>query len=114
MLENDGLKLETGRQAERPYHEKYRPKFDLTDEVKKELTNIYQQLIGILRWAVKLGQFDIHVEVAKLSSFICNPRKGHMEAVYNIFAYLKNHTNSKIIFDHRRPQYDETRFIEAD
>ena len=37
-----------------------------------------------------------------------------MEAVYNIFAYLRKHTNSRIIFDHRRPQYDETRFIEDD
>ena len=31
MLEKDGLKLATGRQAERPYHEKYRPEVDLTD-----------------------------------------------------------------------------------
>ena len=37
-----------------------------------------------------------------------------MEAVYNIFAYLRKHKNSKIVFDHRRPQYDETLFIEAD
>ena len=86
MLEKDGLKLETGRQSERPYHEKYRPEVDLTDEVNEKLTNRYQQLIGILRWAVELGRFDIHVEVAKLYSFSCNPRKGHMEAVYNIFA----------------------------
>ena len=48
MIENDGLKLATGGQAERPYHEKYRPEVDLTDEVNKQLTNIYQQLIGIL------------------------------------------------------------------
>ena len=114
MLEKDGLKLSTGRQAERPYHEKYRCDVDLTDEVNGQLTNRYQQLIGILRWAVKLGQFDIHVEVAKLSSSNCNPRKGHTEGVYNIFAYLSKNTNSKILFDHRRPQYDETRFIEAD
>ena len=37
-----------------------------------------------------------------------------MEAVYNIFAYLSNHKNSKIVFDHQQPQYDKTRFIEAD
>ena len=67
-----------------------------------------------MRWAVELRRFEIHVEVTKISSFNCNPRKGHTEAVYNIFAYLKKHTNSKIIFDHRRPQYDETRFIEDD
>ena len=86
----------------------------MTDEENEQLTNRYQELIGILRWAVKLRRFDIHVEVAKLYSFNCNPRKGHMEAVYNISAYLRKHTNSKIVFDHRQPQYDETRFIEAD
>ena len=86
----------------------------MTDEVTKQFTNRYQQLIGILRWAVELGRFDIHVEVAKLSSFKYNPREVHMEAVYNIFAYLNKHTNSKIVFDHRRPQYDETRFNEDD
>ena len=85
-LEKDGLKLETGRQAEITYHEKYRSEVDLTDEVNEQLTNRYQQLIGILRWAVELGRFTIHVEVSKLYSFNCNPRKGHMEAVYNIFA----------------------------
>ena len=103
VLEKYGLKLATGRQAERPYYEKYRPEVDLTDEVNEQFTNRYQQLIGILRWAVELGRFDIQVEVANLSSFNCNPRKGHMEAVYNIFSYLRKHTNSNIVFDHRRP-----------
>ena len=49
MLEKDSLKMTTGRQAERPYHEKYRPEVDLNDEVNKQLTNRYQQLIGILQ-----------------------------------------------------------------
>ena len=55
MLEKDGLKLSTGRQAERPYHEKYRPKVDLTDEVNKQLTNRYQQLIdmGSQTWEIR-------------------------------------------------------------
>ena len=93
MLEKDGLKLATERQSERPYHEKYRPEVDLTDEINKQFTNRYQQLIGILRWAVELRRFEIHVEVTKISSFNCNPRKGHTEAVYNIFAYLRKHKN---------------------
>ena len=72
----------------------------MNDEVNEQWTNRYQQLIGILQWAVELGQFDIHIKVAKLYSFNCNPRKGHMEAVYNIFSYLRKHKNSKIVFDH--------------
>ena len=69
---------------------------------------------GVVVERRELGDFNVNVESPKLSSFNCNPRKGHMEAVYKIFSYLRKHTNSKIVFDHRRPQYDETCFIEAD
>ena len=114
MLEKDGLKLATRRQAEILYHERYRLEVDLTYEVNGQLSNRYQNLIGILQYPVELGRFYIHFEVAKLFSFKCNPKKGHMEAVYNIFSYRRKHVNPKIVFDHQRPQYDETRFIEAD
>jgi hypothetical protein len=36
----------------------------MTAEVGEDLTARNQQLIGILRWAVELGRFDINVEVA--------------------------------------------------
>jgi hypothetical protein len=86
---------------------------DTTDEVNDQLTSRYQPLIGILRWAVELGRFDINVEVAKLSSFNCMPRKEHLEAVYSIFGYLRQHENSKHVFDARHPNYDESRFVKA-
>jgi hypothetical protein len=81
LLAQDGLKLPTGKATDRPYHEKYRPEMDTTAEVGEDLTARYQQLIGILRW-VELGRFDINVKVAKLSSFNCMPRKGHLEAAH--------------------------------
>ena len=114
MLGKENLKLATNRQADRPYPEKYRPEIDIPDELGDELTNRYQQLIGILRWAVELGRFDILYEVAKLSSHNVMPRKGHLEAVYNIFAYLGKHENSKMVFDYRRPVIDESNFVESD
>jgi hypothetical protein len=113
MLAADGIKLPTGKPTDRPYYEKYRPETDTTDEVNNQLTSRYQQLIGILRWAVELGRFDINVEVAKLSSFNCMPRKGHLEAVYSIFGYLRQHENSELVFDARRPNYDESRFVKT-
>jgi hypothetical protein len=45
-----------------------------------------------------------------LSSHNAMPREGHMEAVYYIFAYLKKHENSTMVFDHGVPFIDERRF----
>jgi hypothetical protein len=38
------------------------------------------------------------------------PRQGHLEAVYHIFAYLKKHENSTLVFDDAIPFIDERRF----
>jgi hypothetical protein len=113
MLAADGLKLPTGKPTDQPYHEKYRPETDTMDKVNDQLTSRYQQLIGILRWAVELGRFDIKVEVAKLSSFNCMPQKGHLETAYSIFGYLRQNENSKLVFDARRPNYNKSRFMKA-
>eukprot|EP00978_Attheya_sp_CCMP212_P036199 scaffold162480_cov26-Attheya_sp.AAC.1 len=51
----------------------YRP------ELGPEKANYYQNLIGVLRWAVELGHIDIHVEVALLSLHLAMPRKGHLD-----------------------------------
>ena len=49
----------------------------------------YQELIGILRWAVETGKVDILLEVSLLSSHLALPRVGHLQSVYRIFGYLK-------------------------
>jgi len=33
------------------------------------------------------------------------PRKGHMDAVWHMFAYLKRHDKSKMVFDSRSPTF---------
>ena len=48
----------------------YRPELDMTRLLSDEQANYYQNLIGVLRWAVELGQIDIHVQVAILSSYL--------------------------------------------
>ena len=57
----------------------YRPELDISPELGPEKANYYQNLIGVLRWAVELGRIDIHVEVALLSSHLAMPRKGHLD-----------------------------------
>jgi hypothetical protein len=65
--------------------------------------NYYQSLIGVLRWAVELGRLDIDVDVSKLSRFLAAPRQGHLEQVLHVFAFLKRHPKSKIVFDDTLP-----------
>ena len=62
---------------------------------------------------------DISVEVAKLLSYLCAPRTGHLEAVYNIFAYLHNqiknrHIRDKIVFDPMEIEADDSIFTKCD
>ena len=41
----------------------YCPELDIFDELGLELALQFMQLIGILQWAVELGQIDIYLEV---------------------------------------------------
>jgi hypothetical protein len=46
-----------------------------------------------------------------LSQYQANPRFGHLEAVYHIFAYLKKHPDmGKLAYDPHAPDIDETFF----
>jgi hypothetical protein len=71
-------------------------------------------LIVILRWAVELGRIDIYVDVALLSSYLCQPCVGHLEQVYHIFAYLKCHENSNMVFDPNYVSWEEEPFASGD
>ena len=114
MLLSDGKTLRSGRMAERPMPKAYRPELDVTPVLGSELANRYQQLIGILRWAVELGRVDILLEVSLMSSHLCQPREGHLEALYNIFAYLEKHAESPMAFDDKMPTLNEDAFHKTD
>jgi hypothetical protein len=81
----------------------YRPEVDTTDECGDLHASRYQNLIGVLRWAVELGRIDIYTEVALLSQHLALPRVRHLEVVYHVFAYLNKHEKSRIIFDPTDP-----------
>jgi len=55
--------------------------------------------IGVLRWAVELGRIDICTEASIMAAYTASPRKGHLEANYHIFAYLKRDDRSWLVFD---------------
>ncbi len=74
----------------------------------------FQCLIGILRWIVELVRVDICCEVSMMSSHLALPNEGHLLRVYHIFAYLKNHHNAEIKFDHTYPVVDLSLFERKD
>jgi len=87
-LDQKGLILKQFGTGLRPYPSCYRPEVDVSPALDEEGTNRFQQLIGILRWAIELGRVDILTEVSCLSQHFDEPREGHLVAVYKIIKYL--------------------------
>jgi hypothetical protein len=57
----------------------YQPKIDVSGELKITGICYFQELSGILRWAVKLGRINIATKVSLLSSHLALPREGHLQ-----------------------------------
>jgi hypothetical protein len=49
----------------------YRPELDTSAELKLEGMRYYQDLIGVLKWAIELGRIDIAMEVLMLLLTLC-------------------------------------------
>ena len=113
QLAIEGLKLPS-KYDDRPFPSSYRPELDITPMLDDSAATRYMQLIGILRWACELGRIDILAEVSSLATHLCAPREGHLEAVYRIFAYLKKHNRSTMVFDDAEVEIDERMFTKVD
>jgi hypothetical protein len=92
----------------------YRPEIDISPTLSDDMASYYQGLIGVLRWICELGRMDILTEVSMLSSHNAMPRQGHLDAVFDVFAYLKRHPTAAIVFDDAVPLVDERRFKRVD
>jgi hypothetical protein len=112
QLEDQGLKLKMKVSTTLP--SAYRPELDVPEELNDKGANQFQELIGILRWSVKLGRIDIATAVSHLSSFLAAPRRGLLEAAYHIFAYLKAHARSKLVFDDTLVDWHADKFTQVD
>eukprot|EP00980_Cylindrotheca_fusiformis_P019105 scaffold6452_cov132-Cylindrotheca_fusiformis.AAC.1 len=93
-----------------PFKSGYQPSADTSKELDAQGVQFYQELIGILRWAVELGRVDMLLEVALLSSHLALPRVGHLQALYHIFGYLKQSPRRRLFFDPEQPEISMTRF----
>jgi hypothetical protein len=61
-----------------------------------------------------MGHIDIITEVSMLSTYICLPREGHLEAVFHVFSYLGLHHNARVMFDSTYPDVYMGTFIKTD
>ena len=111
VLREDGKGETLKSNARNPLPTNYRPELDVTEELGPELLSRYLQLVGILRWAEELGRIDIFHECSIMSQYQANPRAGHLQALYHIFAYLKSHTKmGRIAYDAKDPDVDMSVF----
>jgi len=114
LIQEDGDGFHLRTTAKVPMPQSYRPELDTSKELDQAMLSRYRQLIGILRWAVELGRVDIYYEVAVLSQYLASPREGHLEALYQIFAYLKKHPKTSIVFDPINVTLDASAFAPFD
>ena len=92
----------------------YRPELDVSPELTPRDSAYYQSLIGILRWIVELGRIDICLEVSMMSSHLAMPRKGHLNQVLHIFAYLRKYHNTELLYDPSDPVVEHDVFERRD
>lgn len=97
MIEN-GIKV--GGKGSQPYSNlAYRPELDTSPFCNPQQHNMFQCLIGMLRWLIELGRIDVLLETSQLSLYSASPRLGHLHQALHIFHYLNRHNTSWIPMD---------------
>ena len=97
-----------------PLAQGYRPELDQSRELDSKRGQYSQSLIGVLRWICELGQIDIMVVVSMLSCYVVSPWEGHLQQVFHLFAYLKHHKRSRMVFDDTEPVFNDAAFKVCD
>ena len=77
----------------------YKPELDMSQECNEDQVELYQSLIGIMRWLCEIGRVDILTETSLLSTYLTCPRIGHLHQALHVFKYLKDHNRSRVVFD---------------
>jgi hypothetical protein len=109
-LSENAPQLSLPKRASAPWPRDYYAELDDTDELDPKLANAYQSQVGVLQWIVELGRVDVIVEVSTLGSYLANPRRGHFEAMLQVFAYIRDKHNARAIHDPTYPDIDWSNF----
>lgn len=93
-----------------PMENNYSPELDMSPELDSENITFYQEIIGMLRWAIEIGRVDINTEISLLSSFQAAPREGHLNQLLRVVAFLKRKPKLTLYFDPARAHVEENMF----
>ena len=99
-------KMKFYSRAVTPMQQSFIPELDNSAELDAENITLYQEMIGILRWAIELGRVDIHHKMSILSAYQASPREGHFEQLVHIFSFLKRKPKLALYFDPQLPNID--------
>ena len=114
LFEEDGEGFTFRNNVKNLFPTGYNPELDVTEELGPEIISRYIHIIGICRWAVELRRIDIFLEVYLLSQYKASSRLGHLEVLYNVFAYLKEHPDmGRLAYDSKAPDVDESAFVQG-
>jgi hypothetical protein len=102
------------KKASAPFPKGYRPEMDSLEELGPDLASYYHSQIGVLRCMVEIGRVDIITEVSMLASHLALPRAGHLEVVFQIYAYLNIKHNTLMAYDLTYPEVDMRDFKDCD
>jgi len=97
-----------------PWPTGYLAEQDTSPELDPQTANYYQSQVGVLHWMCELGRVDILTEVSTLASHMALPREGHLDAIFQVFAYLKGRHNSRMVFDPTYPDICASDFKECE
>ena len=89
----------------------YYPELDKSPELESDDVTLYQEIIGMLRWATELGRVDIMHEVALLSQYQALPREKHLEQVLRIISFLESNPKMTLYMDPEIPNFMYSNFI---
>ena len=89
------------------YKSDYHSSDDISEELDTDGVEYYQEVIGILRWAIEIGQVGILVEVSLLSEYLTNPRKSNLDQSYDILSYSQHSSKIIIHLDQTEPNVSE-------
>ena len=85
----------------------YRSELYTTPELKSDGVQKYQELIGVLRWAIYIGRVDILLEVSLMSTHLALQRIVHLENLYYVFGFLNKKLKMRLVFDPAHTQISE-------
>jgi hypothetical protein len=105
-----GTKWKIPGTAKTPMQSSFVPELDQTPELNPDDITLYQEMIGMLRWATELGRVDILHEIAILSQYQSSPREGHMEQLLRVFGFLHGKPKLTLYMDTALPVFDYSIF----